>query len=131
MIIVHHLENSRSQRVLWLLEELGAEYEIKSYKRDPKTSLAPAELKKIHPLGKSPIVESDGNILVETGAVFEYLIEAHGGALAPRHGSADYLQYNYWLHAAEGSFAPVMILSLVHEPDGNGANAVFCAPGCA
>ncbi len=114
MIFVHHLENSRSQRVLWLLEELGIEYELKRYERDKKTSLAPKALLKIHPLGKSPVLEDRGQILAETGAVIEYIIDQYGdGRMAPQRGTPEYLKYNYWLHAAEGSFAPVMVMSLL------------------
>ncbi len=112
MLTVHHLENSRSQRVLWLLEELGANYEIKRYERDKKTSLAPPELKKIHPLGKSPVVEDNGQIIAETGAIIEYIIDQHGGALAPARDAPNYQQFKYWIHAAEGSYAPVMVMSL-------------------
>ncbi len=113
MITVHHLENSRSQRVLWLLEELGAAYDIKRYERDKVTSLAPPELKKIHPLGKSPVVEHDGQIIAETGAIMEYLVDQHGGALAPPPDAQNYQQYKYWMHAAEGSYASVMVMSLL------------------
>ena len=90
MLIVHHLENSRSQRILWMLEELGADYEIKRYERDKKTSLAPAELKKIHSLGKSPVIEHDGAVIAETGAIVEYLSDMHGGVLTPPTGSPAY-----------------------------------------
>ena len=78
MIIVHHLENSRSQRILWLLEELGLPYEVRHYKRDAKTMLAPPELKRVHPLGKSPVIEDEGRVLIETGAIVEYLVEREG-----------------------------------------------------
>ncbi len=113
MITLHHLENSRSQRVLWLLEELGVDYDIKIYKRDKKTSLAPAALKKVHPTGKSPVIEHGGNVIAETGAILEYLVEHHGGALAPDRASPDYLRYKYWIHAAEGSYAGPMVLMLM------------------
>jgi len=113
MITVHHLENSRSQRILWLLEELGADYEIKRYERDKKTSLAPPELKKVHPLGKSPVVEHNGQVIAETGAIIEYLVDQHGGALAPAPGASNYQLYKYWIHAAEGSYASVMMVSLL------------------
>jgi len=113
MITVHHLNNSRSQRVLWLLEELGLEYEIKPYLRDKKTQLAPKELMKVHPLGKSPVLEEAGQILAETGAIVEYLIETRGaGRLAPRPGADAYWRYKYWLHAAEGSYMPVLVMAL-------------------
>ncbi|MEZ5896552.1 MAG: glutathione S-transferase [Parvularculaceae bacterium] len=114
MIIVHHLENSRSQRVLWLLEELGLDYEVKRYNRDSKTGLAPKELLKVHPLGKSPVIADDGRVLAETGAIIEYLVETHGaGRLVPARGGADYDRYRYWLHAAEGSYQPPLVLSLI------------------
>ncbi|MEX0644432.1 MAG: glutathione S-transferase [Parvularculaceae bacterium] len=113
MIIVHHLNNSRSQRVLWLLEELGVPYDIKFYQRDKKTNLAPPELKKIHPLGKSPVVEDGGRIYAETGAILEHIVDAHGGGkLAPARGTAEYDRYKYWLHAAEGSYMPPLVLAL-------------------
>ncbi len=114
MIIVHHLENSRSQRVLWLLEELGLEYEVKRYERDKTTSLAPPALKKVHPLGKSPIIEDDGKVLAETGAIIEYLVETYGdGALIPPVGTQERLDYRYWLHFAEGSIAPNLVMKLI------------------
>jgi len=114
MITLHHLENSRSQRILWLLEELGVDYNIKSYKRDRKTSLAPPELLKVHPLGKSPVI-SDGNItLAESGAIIEYLVNNYDdGRLLPAADTPQHLAYIYWLHYAEGTFMPLMILSLV------------------
>src|SRR6476646_4255499 len=99
MIVVHHLNNSRSQRVLWLLEELGAPYEIKRYQRDPKTMLAPPELRAVHPLGKSPVITEDGKVLAETGAIVEYLIERYGnGRFIPAAGTPERLRYTYWLH---------------------------------
>lgn len=114
MIIVHHLNDSRSQRVLWLLEELGLEYEVKRYQRDPKTSLAPAALKAIHPLGKSPVIE-DGDVRVaETGAIIEYLLEVHGnGRLKPPAGTGAARRFTYWLHYAEGSAMTPLLLKLV------------------
>ena len=114
MITVHHLENSRSQRVLWLLEELGLSYEIKKYARDPKTQLAPPELLQVHPLGKSPVL-TDGEVAVaESGAIVEYLVDKHGnGRLKPATGSDDALRYTYWLHFAEGSAMPPLLFTLV------------------
>ena len=114
MIILHHLENSRSQRVLWLLEELGLPYEVKRYARDPKTMLAPPELLRVHPLGKSPVI-TDGDITVaESGAIMEYLLDAHGnGALRPAADTAQRRQFTYWLHFAEGSAMPILLLMLV------------------
>src|SRR5215207_20247 len=99
VITVHHLNNSRSQRVLWLLEELGVPYEIVKYERDPKTMLAPPELERIHPLGKSPVVVEDGKTIAESGAILEYLIETHGaGRLAPARGTPAYIDYRYFMH---------------------------------
>ncbi|HRH87579.1 MAG TPA: glutathione S-transferase [Rubrivivax sp.] len=116
MITVHHLEHSRSQRVLWLLEELGLEYEIKRYARDRKTSLAPPELKRVHPLGKSPVIDDDGRVVAESGAIIEYLVDRHGqGRLAPPAGSDERLRYTYWLHFAEGSAMPPLLFTLVCE----------------
>ena len=117
MIIVHHLENSRSQRVLWMLEELGLDYQIKRYQRDKKTMLAPSELKRIHPLGKSPVIEdtsgNGGHIIAETGAIVEYLVEKADGRLgAPAHRDSA-LRYRFWLHYAEGSMMPPLLLKLV------------------
>ena len=116
MITVHHLENSRSQRVLWLLEELGVPYEIRHYKRDPQTMLAPRELLQVHALGKSPVI-SDGAVTVaESGAIIEYLVERHNGAhLVPRIGSDEHLRYRYWLHFAEGSAMPPLLLKLIFD----------------
>ncbi len=114
MITVHHLNNSRSQRVLWLLEELGVPYEVKRYERDKKTNLAPPELLKIHPLGKSPVIDNGGSVFAETGAIIEYVLETFGnGRLAPPKGSPEYWRYKYWLHAAEGSYMPPLVMSLV------------------
>ena len=114
MITVHHLNNSRSQRVLWLLEELGCEYGIVKYQRDPHTLLAPPELRRIHPLGKSPVVTDGGQTLAESGAIIEYLTERYGnGRLRPPAGSAERLRYAYWLHYAEGSAMPPLLLKLV------------------
>ena len=116
MITVHHLEDSRSQRVLWLLEELGVDYEIKLYKRDPKTMLGPESLKQIHPLGKSPVLEDDGRAIAESGAIIEYLVEHYGdGRLIPPAGSDERLAYTYWLHYSEGSLMPLMLLKLIFD----------------
>ncbi|MEO8796733.1 MAG: glutathione S-transferase [Polyangiaceae bacterium] len=114
MITVHHLENSRSQRVLWLLEELELPYEIVRYERDKKTMLAPASLKKIHSLGKSPVVVDGDETLVASGAVLTYLAEKYGdGRLAPAHGTPAWTKWNYWMHYAEGSAMPPLLLALV------------------
>ena len=116
MITVHHLNNSRSQRVLWLLEELGLPYEIKKYQRDPKTMLAPPELTQVHPLGKSPVITEDGQTIAETGAIIEYILERHGnGRLAPAVGTPERLRWRYWLHFAEGSAMPPLLLKLIFE----------------
>ncbi|MEO5868078.1 MAG: glutathione S-transferase [Sphingomonas sp.] len=112
-IVVHHLENSRSQRILWMLEELGLPYEIKRYERDKKTMLAPPELKRIHPLGKSPVIEDSGRVIAETGAIIEYLIEKADGKLGPPAHRDDALRYRFWLHYAEGSLMPPLLIKLV------------------
>jgi glutathione S-transferase len=113
MIGVHHLNNSRSQRVLWLLEEIGAPYEVVRYERDKKTILAPKELRRVHPLGKSPIIEDTARIFAETGLIVEYLVQRYGPDLAPPSGSDSYWRYKYWLHYAEGSLMPPLLLKLV------------------
>ena len=116
MIVVHHLNNSRSQRVLWLLEELGLEYDIKRYERDSKTMLAPPELRAVHPLGKSPVITDGDLTLAESGAIVEYLVERYGeGCFAPSRQMADYLRYRYWLHYAEGSLMSPLLLKLVFD----------------
>ncbi len=114
MLTVHHLENSRSQRILWLLEELGVEYDLKRYGRDKQTGLAPPELLDVHPLGKAPVI-TDGSITIaESGAIIEYLVHAYDdGQLCPEHGTPDWRTYTYWLHYAEGTFMPLMIVSLI------------------
>jgi glutathione S-transferase len=114
MLTVHHLENSRSQRVLWLFEELGLDYEIKHYKRDPRTSLAPAELKAVHPLGKSPVVTDGDLVIAETGAIIEYVLEKYGnGRMIPAAGTPQRLRYTYWLHAGEGTVMPLVVMTLI------------------
>src|SRR6478752_3425407 len=101
MIVVHHLNNSRSQRILWLLEELGLEYDIKRYQRDAQTMLAPPELRAVHPLGKSPVITDGGKTIAESGAILEYLIDVYGkGKLRPAAGSPEFLQYRYFMHYA-------------------------------
>lgn len=112
MIVVHHLENSRSQRILWLLEELGLPYEIRHYQRDPKTMLAPPELRKVHPLGKSPVIEDDGIVLAETGAIVEHLV-LKGGAFGPPSDLPGTLLWRQFLHYAEGSMMPPLLALLV------------------
>ncbi len=120
MIIVHHLEKSRSQRVLWLLEELGLPYELKVYRRDSKTMLAPPELKQIHPLGKSPVITDGALTIAESGAILEYLVDSYGaqapaglGPLKPAPGTEAYRQYIYWMHYAEGSLMPSLVMKLI------------------
>ncbi|TCP32778.1 glutathione S-transferase [Sphingomonas sp. BK235] len=120
-IVVHHLENSRSQRVLWLLEELGLAYEVERYARDPKTMLAPPELRRVHPLGKSPVIEDRdgaavgerGRVVAETGAIVEYLVDRADGRLGAPARRDDALRYRFWLHYAEGSMMPPLLLKLV------------------
>ena len=114
MLTVHHLENSRSHRIVWLLEELGADYHITRYGRDMETGLAPPELLEIHPLGKAPVITDGDKTIAESGAIIEYLIyEYDDGRLKPVDGTAEQLAYTYWLHYAEGTFASLMMLSLV------------------
>ncbi|MCK5910037.1 MAG: glutathione S-transferase [Caulobacter sp.] len=114
MIIVHHLEKSRSQRIVWLLEELGIPYEIEHYKRDPNTMLAPDSLRRVHPLGKSPVITDGDTVIAETGAIIEYLVGVHGGGkLIPAPGTPERLRYTYWLHYAEGSAMTPLLLKLV------------------
>lgn len=116
MILVHHLENSRSQRVLWLLEELELPYEVRRYSRDPKTMLAPPELKRVHPLGKSPTLVDGSRTVVETGAIVEYLVEKAGGRLGPPAKRDEVLLYRQFLHYAEGSMmAPLLAMLVVRK----------------
>ena len=129
MITVHHLENSRSQRVLWLLEELGLPYEVKRYARDKKTSLAPPELAAIHPLGKSPVIRDGKTVVAETGAIVEYLLdEAGDSALRPARGTADGLRFTYWLHFAEGSAMPPLVMALIFNKIRTGPMPFFARP---
>jgi glutathione S-transferase len=116
VITVHHLNHSRSQRVLWLLEELGCEYQLVKYQRDPHTLLAPPELRRVHPLGKSPVISDGARTVAESGAILEYLLDAHGnGRLRPPAGSEARLRFRYWLHYAEGSAMPPLLLKLVFQ----------------
>ena len=113
MIVVHHLNNSRSQRVLWLLEELGVEYDIKRYERDPQTMLAPPALRAVHPLGKSPVITDGDRTIAESGAIVEYIIDAYGnGRMKPARGTDDYQKYVEWMHYAEGSAMTPLLLAL-------------------
>lgn len=114
MITLHLLENSRAQRVAWLLEEMGTAYEVVSYARDRGTLLAPAALREIHPLGKSPVITDGDTTVAESGAIIDYLVRTYGdGRFVPDTDSPDYIQYQYWMHAAEGSLMPVLLMSLV------------------
>ncbi|PZQ22895.1 MAG: glutathione S-transferase [Sphingopyxis macrogoltabida] len=110
-LIVHHLNNSRSQRILWLLEEIGASYDVRFYDRDPVTNLAPPELRAVHPLGKSPVLEDEGRTIVESAAIVEYLCEYHGGdRLVPQRGTDDHVRHLQWMHFAEGSaMTPILL----------------------
>ena len=129
MITVHHLDNSRSQRVLWLLEELDVPYRIENYARDPKTMLAPEALRRVHPLGKSPVI-TDGDITVaESGAIVEYLVERQGsGRLAPPPGTPERRRYTYWLHFAEGSAMPPLLMKLVFDRVASAPMPFFARP---
>ena len=129
MITVHHLNNSRSQRVLWLLEELGVPYEIRKYERDRKTMLAPPELRQVHPLGKSPVI-TDGDITVaESGAILEYLVERYDdGHLAPDVGTPERLRWRYWMHFAEGSAMPPLLIKLICEKVATAPMPFFVKP---
>lgn len=129
MIIVHHLNNSRSQRILWMLEELKLDYEIKHYQRDHETMLAPQSLKDVHPLGKSPVI-TDGDVVVaESGAIIEYLAQTYGkGLLIPPLESAEYRQYIYWLHFSEGSLMPPLLLKIVFEKINTSPMPFFIKP---
>ena len=112
-VVVHHLENSRSQRVLWMLEELGMPYDVRRYERDKATMLAPPELRRVHPLGKSPVIEDQGAIVAETGAIVEYLVAKAGGRLGCPARQEDALRYRHFLHYAEGSLMPPLLIKLV------------------
>ncbi|MEP7247492.1 MAG: glutathione S-transferase [Gammaproteobacteria bacterium] len=129
MITVHHLNNSRSQRVLWLLEELGVEYELRRYQRDPETMFAPPELRKVHPLGKSPVVTDGGQTLAESGAIIEYLADRYGGGkLARPNDSPERFRYIYWLHYAEGSAMLPLMLTLVFNRIAQSPMPFFAKP---
>ena len=128
-ITVHHLHNSRAQRTLWLLEEPGQPYDVVHYQRDPQTLLAPPALKAVHPLGKSPVVQVDGEVLAESGAIIETLVERYGdGRLAPPPGSPEAVRYRYWLHYAEGSAMPPLLLKLVFDKIENTPMPFFVKP---
>jgi glutathione S-transferase len=129
MIVVHHLNNSRSQRVLWLLEELGVPYEVKRYQRDAKTMLAPPELRAVHPLGKSPVITEGELTLAESGAIIEYLVSRYGAEkLIPREGTPERLRYTYWMHFAEGSAMPPLLMKLIFDRIEKGPMPFFARP---
>jgi glutathione S-transferase len=128
-ILVHHLNNSRSQRVLWMLEELGLPYELRRYQRDPKTMLAPPELGKVHPLGKSPVIEDGELKLAESGAILEYLAGRYGeGRLVPAADTPERLRYTYWMHYAEGSAMPPLLMKLIFTRLESGPMPFFVRP---
>ncbi|WP_019614755.1 glutathione S-transferase family protein [Psychromonas ossibalaenae] len=123
MIKLHHLNKSRSKRIIWLLEELNVKYEVAAYQRDPATFLAPPELKSVHPLGKSPILEDDGMIIAESGAITEYLIDKYAdGLFAPQRGTKEYVEYSQWMHFAESSAILPLLLKIFVEKDGAETN---------
>lgn len=125
MLKVHHLNNSRSQRILWLLEELGIPYEIVKYERMSPVPFAPPELKRVHPLGKSPVIEDGGKTIAESGAIVEYIIDIYGkGRLKPKAGSADYWKYVEWMHFAEGSAMLPLLMALYTGMLGDAAAAL-------
>jgi len=126
MVIVHHLNNSRSQRILWLLEEMGTPYEVKRYERDRATMLAPSALRAVHPLGKSPVIDDDGIVVAESGAIVEYLAGTYGhGQLTPPPGTAAALRVNYWMHFAEGSAMTPLLLKLYLSRLGDAAGPLL------
>jgi glutathione S-transferase len=128
MITVHHLNNSRSQRILWLLEELAAPYEIKKYQRDPVTNLAPPQLKAIHPLGKSPVITDGEVVLIESGAIGEYIVTKYGqGRLVPDQNSPNWVRYLQWMHYAEGSAMLPLMLALYAGRLGDAGRAAATA----
>ena len=129
MITVHHLNNSRSQRILWLMEELGLDYEIERYERDKTTMRAPASLRAIHPLGKSPVVTDGALTVAESGAIIEYLVERYGkGRLIPAAGTPEKLRYTYWLHFAEGTAMSPLLMKLVFNRVESGPMPFFVRP---
>jgi glutathione S-transferase len=128
MIIVHHLENSRSQRILWLLEELSLPYEIKTYKRDKETLLAPPELKAVHPLGKSPVITDNGKVIAESAVIIDYLVNKYGKGTLKPSGEDDLLKYQYWLHYAEGSLMTPLLMTLVFQKVQDSPMPFFAKP---
>ena len=128
MITLHHLNNSRSQRIIWLLEVLEVDYQIKHYQRDEKTSLAPAELKKIHPLGKSPVITDGDKVIAESGLIIEYLCETYAGDQALMGNKENRWDVKYWLHYSEGSLMPLMVMKLVFEKIKSAPKPFFIKP---
>ena len=129
MVVVHHLEDSRSQRILWILEELGVDYRIKRYARDPKTALAPASLRKVHPLGKAPVITDQGQTYAESGVIIEYLAREYGDERwAPQPDHDTYWQFAYWMHYAEASMMPPLLLKLVFDKLRTGPGPFFVKP---
>ncbi len=129
MLTVHHLNHSRSQRVLWLLEELELDYDLRRYERDPGTMRAPPELRAVHPLGKSPVLTDGERVVAESGAIVEYLVQRYGkGRLQPAPDSEDALRYRYWLHYAEGSAMPPLLLKLVAQRIASAPMPFFARP---
>ncbi len=129
MITVHHLNNSRSQRVLWLLEELGVPYEVVKYSRNPSSGMAPLALRQVHPLGKAPVIVDGGDVLAESGAILEYLLARYGeGRLVPPADTPEYQVYLYWLHYAEGSAMPNLLLKLIFDQIETGPVPFFIRP---
>ncbi len=128
MITVHHLNNSRSQRVLWLLEEIGTDYTIEKYMRDAQTMRAPASLKAVHPLGKSPVITEGDVTVAESGAIVEYLVDTHAPHLKPEAGTPAHRAYVYWLHFAEGSAMPPMLIRLLVDQISKAKMPFFAKP---
>jgi glutathione S-transferase len=116
MIVVHHLNNSRSQRILWLLEELGLDYEVIKHRRDPMTNLAPPDLLAVHPLGKLPVIRDGDLVLAESGAIIEYILQQYGdGRLVPDAGTPERVRYLYWMHYTEGTIMPMLLLHVIFD----------------
>ena len=129
MIVVHHLNNSRSQRILWLLEELGLDYEVRPYTREGNAGSAPMSLRGVHALGKAPVIDDDGVVLAESGAIIEYLLQRYGpGGLVPATGTEAHTRYLYWLHYAEGSAMPNLLLKLIFDQIESGPAPFFIRP---
>lgn len=128
MITVHHLNNSRSQRLLWMLEEMGTPYEVKHYQRDETSNLAPAELKEVHPLGKSPVITDNGVVVAETGNIIDYLSRQYAPELIPDESTPAYRQYSYWMHYAEGTLMPNLIMKLIFDKVKTSSMPFFAKP---